>query len=165
MNDVTQSPIDSAMAELCRKIVEAASEAVIFADREGRIRLWNRGAELVFGFSATEAVGESLDIIIPERLRRAHWDAYDRSLETGRTKHTGRVLTTRAVHKDGGKRYVDLSFGLVKDANGFVLGAFAIGRDCTERHLAEVNANSRLAALEAQVTQTAPATTAERRSE
>ena len=165
MNNITQSPIDAAMAELCRKIVEAASEAVIFADREGRIRLWNRGAQLVFGFSAAEAVGERLDIIIPERLRRAHWDAYDRSLETGRTKHTDRVLTTRAVHKDGSKRYVDLSFGLAKDAHGLVLGAFAIGRDCTERHLAEVDARSRLAALEAQVAQTAPGATAERCAE
>ncbi len=104
-----------ATAHLCRTIVEASSDAIIFADRGGLIRLWNRGAELVFGYSAAEAVGQSLDIIIPERLRRAHWDAFDQSVETGRTKHTDRVLTTRAVHKSGDKLYVDLSFGLAKD--------------------------------------------------
>jgi PAS domain S-box-containing protein len=155
MNDATRPDTDAAPKDLCTKIVEAASEAVIFADREGRIRLWNRGAELVFGYSAAEVVGERLDIIIPERLRRAHWDAFDRSVESGRTKHSDRVLTTRSVHKNGSKLYVDLSFGLVKDADGFVLGAFAVGRDCTQRYLAEANAKARVAALEAQVAQTA----------
>jgi len=136
--------------DLCAKIVEAASEAVIFADREGRIRLWNRGAELLFGYAAAEAEGQRLDIIVPERLRRAHWDAFDRSIETGHTKHVDRVLTTRSMHKNGARLYVDLSFGLVNDAQGAVLGAFAIGRDCTERYLAEANAKARLAELEAQ---------------
>jgi PAS domain S-box-containing protein len=138
-----------ATAHLCRTIVEASSDAIIFADRGGLIRLWNRGAELVFGYSAAEAVGQSLDIIIPERLRRAHWDAFDWSVETGRTKHTDRVLTTRAVHKSGDKLYVDLSFGLAKDASGVALGAFAVGRDCTARYLAERAMKARVQELEA----------------
>ena len=76
----------NAIAELYRAIGESTSDAIIFADRDGLIRLWNRGAERLFGFSAAEAVGQSLDIISPERLRRAHWEAFDRSLATGQTK-------------------------------------------------------------------------------
>ena len=155
MEETSTSATDASLAELCRKIVETSAEAVIFADREGRIRLWNGGAERVFGHDANEVLGQRLDVIIPERLRPSHWDAYDRSVETGTTKHSGRVLTTRSMHKDGSRLYVDLSFGLVKDANGRVLGAFAIGRDCTERHLAEANAKARAAALEAQLAQAA----------
>jgi len=130
-------------------VFDQAPVALILADREGRIVAWNRAAASLFGFSAAEVVGQSLDVIIPERLRRAHWDAYDRSLETGQTKHTGAVLTTRSMHKDGRKLYVDLSFGLVKEANGFVLGAFAVGRDCTARYEAERAAKARLQELEA----------------
>jgi PAS domain S-box-containing protein len=151
MNESHSSAIDAASMELCGKIVAAASDAVIFADREGRIRLWNRGAELVFGYAAAEVEGERLDIIIPERLRRAHWEAFDHSVETGRTKHVDRVLTTRSMHKNGAKLYVDLSFGLVKDERGVVLGAFGIGRDCTQRHIAEAEARTQRAALEAQL--------------
>ena len=142
---------DAAVAGLCQKIVEASAEAVIFADRAGLIRMWNRGAERIFGYTSDEVVGQSLDVIIPERLRRAHWDAYGRSLETGQTKHTGAVLTTRSMHKDGRKLYVDLSFGLVKDPNGFVLGAFAVGRDCTARYEAERGAKARIQELEAEL--------------
>jgi PAS domain S-box-containing protein len=142
---------DAAIEGLCHRIIAAASEAVIFADRDGLIRFWNRGAQLIFGHTSEEVVGQSLDVIIPERLRHAHWDAYDRSLETGQTKHTDRVLTTRSVHKDGRKLYVDLSFGLVKDANGFAVGAFAVGRDCTARYEAERAAKARVQELEARL--------------
>jgi PAS domain S-box-containing protein len=136
------------ISALCRRIVEASSDAVIFADRDGVIRLWNRGAELVFGYAAGEAIGRSLDMIIPERLRPAHWDAFHRSIETGRTKHVDRVLTTRSMHKDGERRYVDLSFGLVKDVDGAVLGAFAVGRDATKRYLDDAAIKTRIAELE-----------------
>jgi PAS domain S-box-containing protein len=113
------------------------AEAVIFADRGGVIRYWGRGAEIVFGHPAADALGESLDLIIPERFRSAHWQAYDRAVESGLTKYEGRTLTTRSVRKDGSKLFVDLSFDLVKDARDAVVGALAIGRDCTERYLAE----------------------------
>jgi PAS domain S-box-containing protein len=141
----------NATADIERRIVEATSDAVIFADRDGRIRLWNRGAELLFGYPTTEALGQSLDLIIPERLRGAHWEAFDRSLQSGQTKYTDRVLTTRSIHKNGSKLYVDLSFGLVKDANGVPVGAFAIGRDCTERYLADLALKARIRELEVQL--------------
>jgi PAS domain S-box-containing protein len=112
-------------------------EAVIFADRAGVIRYWGGAAETIFGHGAGEALGNSLDLIIPERFRAAHWTAYDRAIESGQTKYEGRVLTTRSVRKDGGKLFVDLNFVLVKDAGDVVVGALATGRDCTSRYLAE----------------------------
>jgi PAS domain S-box-containing protein len=112
-------------------------EAVIFADREGVIRYWGSGAEAVFGHPAAEALGNSLDLIIPERFRQAHWQAYDRAIESGHTQYDNRVLTTRSIKKDGSTLYVDLTFLLVKDDRDAVLGALATGRDCTARHLAE----------------------------
>ena len=116
---------------------ETDAEAVIFADRGGVIRYWGRGAESLFGHSAADALGESLDLIIPERFRSAHWQAYDRAVESGRTKYEGRTLTTRSLRKDGSKLFVDLIFELVKDARETVVGALAIGRDCTARYLSE----------------------------
>ncbi|HSN20391.1 MAG TPA: PAS domain S-box protein [Usitatibacter sp.] len=118
-------------------LVEQLPVSVILADREGLIRAWNRASEALFGFSAKEVMGRSLDVIIPEHLRQAHWDGYNRSLASGTTKYSGRVMTTRAVHKDGRKLYVDFGFGMLKDASGAVVGAMAVGRDVTERYLAE----------------------------
>ena len=112
-------------------------EAVIFANREGVIRYWGSGAEAVFGHSAADALGNSLDLIIPERFRSAHWQAYDRAIASGQTQYQGRVLTTRSMHQDGSKLFVDLSFDIVKDPHDVVLGALATGRDCTARYLAE----------------------------
>jgi PAS domain S-box-containing protein len=120
---------------LFQAIVEQAPDAIIFADREGAIRVWNRGAEAVFGYAAAEVLGSSLDVIIPERLRRAHWEGFRRAVDTGQTKYADRVLTTRSVHKDGSKLYVDLSFGLIRNEAGAITGALAVGRDCTARHL------------------------------
>lgn len=134
--------------ELCQAIVEQAPEAIIFADREGMIRLWNAGAETVFGHTTTEALGQSLDIIIPERLRRAHWDGFNRAVNTGQQKYVNRVLSTRSMHKNGTKLYVDLSFALVRNEAGSVVGALAVGRDCTARYLADVALRARLKELE-----------------
>jgi PAS domain S-box-containing protein len=113
---------------LFQAIVEQAPDAVIFADREGAIRVWNRAAETVFGYSAAEVLGGSLDLIIPERLRTAHWNGFREAIRTGRTKHAGRALTTRSMHKDGTRLYLDVSFSLVRDSAGAVVGALAIGR-------------------------------------
>ena len=96
-----------------------APDAIIFADREGLIRVWNRGAEPLFGHAAEEVIGCSLDIIIPERLRRAHWAASRRAFDRP-DQIRGRARTTRATHKNGGKLYVDLSFGPITDAAGTV---------------------------------------------
>lgn len=113
---------------LFQAIVEQAPDAVIFADRDGAIRVWNRSAEIVFGYSAAEILGKSLDVIIPERLRSGHWEGFRKAIDSGQLKYAGRALTTRSAHKDGTKLYVDLSFGLVKNSAGVVIGALATGR-------------------------------------
>lgn len=139
---------ENAHFDLFRAIVEQAPDAIIFADRDGAIRVWNRAAETVFGYAAAEVLGGSLDVIIPERLRRAHWEGFHRAIDSGQTKLGARALTTRSVHKNGSKLYVELSFGLVRNGAGAIAGALAVGRDCTARHLAESALRARAAKLE-----------------
>lgn len=109
-------------------LVEQAPDALIFADREGLIRIWNARAEQLFGYAAGEAIGKSLDLIIPEHLRTAHWRGYRQAIATGRTRLDGRPMLTRAIHKDGSKLYVELAFGIVSDPMRGVLGALATAR-------------------------------------
>ena len=118
--------------ELTRAIVEQAPDAMIYADRAGAIRVWNHAAEALFGYSAGEVAGKSLDVIIPDRFRAAHWAGFMKAVDSGETKYGNRVMTTRSVHKDGRRLYLDLTFGLVRDPNGGVIGVLAIGRDVTE---------------------------------
>ena len=143
-----QSVPESQQASVYQAIVEQAAEAIILADRSGLVTLWNRGAETVFGWTAAEVLGRSLDVIIPERLRRAHWDGYRRAMDSGETKYGGRVLATRSMHKGGSKLYVDLSFAVVKDPAGVVIGALAVGREVTARYVAEKELQARVRTLE-----------------
>jgi len=134
---MTLSPDRSgAQSSLFHAIVEQAPVALIFADCEGVIRVWNHAAEAVFGRPAEEAVGESLDLIIPERFRAAHWSGFQRAIADGHTKYKGRAMRTRSVHSNGSKLYVDLSFELVTSETGQVMGALALVRDCTAEYLA-----------------------------
>src|ERR1043165_4806911 len=88
-----------------KALVAQLPDGIIVSDREGRITVWNAGAERIFGHRAAEVMGRSLDVIIPERLRAAHWAGFDASLASGREKYAGRVMTTRSMHKDGSKLY------------------------------------------------------------
>lgn len=117
-------------------LVEQAPDAMIYADHAGAIRVWNPAAERLFGYSAAEALGRSLDLIIPERFRAAHWNGYAAAMQRGTTRYSGQLLTTRSMHKDGRAIYVEMAFSMIKNDEGVVLGALAIARDCTERHLA-----------------------------
>ncbi|MEB2312211.1 MAG: PAS domain S-box protein [Sorangiineae bacterium] len=119
------------------RIVADVADALIFIDVEGLIRAWNAQAEAVFGFDASEALGQSVDLIIPEHLRAAHWAGFRRAMERGRTSRGAEVRTTRGIHKEGRKLYVDMSFSVVKSTGGEVLGSAAMARDVTERYLAE----------------------------
>ena len=138
-------------SDLCLAIVEHSSDALIFADQQGVIRLWNPSAQALFGFPAHEAIGQSLDLIIPERLRAAHWKGFDQAVEAGRTKYGRRAMITRAIHKSGAKLYVDMSFAITRDAAGQVIGTVAIARDSTERHAADTALRTRIAELEVQL--------------
>lgn len=113
-------------------ILDQIAESVIYADTQGIIRLWNRGSEALFGFTAAEALGQSLDLIIPENLRQAHWRGFDAAIASGKTRLAGHPTLTRGQHKSGEKRYVEMSFALVID-DGTVLGSVAVARDVTER--------------------------------
>jgi PAS domain S-box-containing protein len=129
-------------------LLEQSPDAVIVVDREGVVRVWNLRAEAVFGFSADEVLGQGLDTIIPEHLRRAHWEGFRKAIDTGNMKYMDRVLTTRSRHKSGRKLYVDLSFGLVRDAEGTVTGALATARDSTESYLAQKTLQAHASELE-----------------
>jgi PAS domain S-box-containing protein len=137
---VEHNQAENVFARLCEAVVEQAPDAIIFADAGGVIRLWNHGAESIFGYAAAEVLGANLDVIIPERLRAAHWAGFDKALASGVTKYAGRVLTTRSVHKEGRKLYVDLSFALLKNPDGTIAGAIAMVRDATDRYTAEKSA-------------------------
>ena len=116
-------------------LLDQMLEAVIVSDTQGIIRVWNRGAEALFGYAAAEMVGQPMHRIIPERLRAGHDAGFARAVTSGELRAHGKVMTTRAVPQDGRRLYVDFSFGLLRDAEGRVSGVFAIGRDVTERHL------------------------------
>jgi PAS domain S-box-containing protein len=114
-------------------VIASLADALIFADLEGTIRIWNAAAQAVFGFTADEAIGQNLDLIIPERLRPAHWAGFDRAMQSGVTKLGGRATLTRGLHKDGRRLYVDMSFAIVRSATGVTVGSVAVARDVTAR--------------------------------
>jgi PAS domain S-box-containing protein len=143
-------------ADVSRALIEHIADAVIFADLAGRIRVWNGGAEAVFGYAPDEVLGRRLVVIIPERLRSPHWAAFDKAIATQRQKYGRESMTTRSIHKDGSALYVDLSFALVKDEAGQVLGAVAMARDITSRFLADRESRKRIAELEAQIKAVSP---------
>ncbi|MFJ7566083.1 PAS domain-containing protein [Herminiimonas sp. NPDC097707] len=133
---------------LSKAIVDQAPDAIIFADTGGLIRVWNSGAERIFGHAAADVIGGPLDIIIPERMLAAHNKGFDHAVSTGEMKYVNKVLTTRSMHKDGSQIYIDMSFGVVHDPDGKILGALAVARDITERFASEKAQRVRIAELE-----------------
>ncbi len=136
---------------LARHAVEQSPDGIVFADREGIIHLWNGGAVRIFGYSAVEALGHSLNLVVPERFREAHWSGYLRAMADGRTKYAGQAMATRSTRKDGTTVYVELTFAILRDELGNVLGALAHVRDITERYTQERDLRKRVTELEQQV--------------
>ena len=134
-----------------RAILEQAPDAILYADREGIIRLWNRGAALVFGFTAEEAIGQSLDVIIPERLRGRHWEGYFKAMETGESRYGTELLTVPALHRDGRQLSCAFSIVMLKDDQGKPLGVASIMRDGTAAFDREKALKSKVAELEAKL--------------
>src|SRR5512136_1981841 len=95
-------------------IVQRCADAMIFADRNGRSQLWSVAAERLFGLTAEQAIGQSLDIVIPEHLRARHWAGYHMAMESGATKHSGRPMRTKGLHRSGTTLYAEMSFAVVK---------------------------------------------------
>jgi PAS domain S-box-containing protein len=117
-----------------RTLVREAPDAIVYADAQGRIAFWNKGAERIFGFSEAEAVGSFLDIIIPENLREPHWNGYAETVRTGKTRYgAGDILAVPALRKDGTRVSIEFTILPFHDRTGRILGIAAILRDVTKR--------------------------------
>ena len=121
-------------AQFADRLVSGMSDAIIYADAEGVIRLWNRGATRIFGFAEVEALGRSLDIIIPETLRERHWRGFRGTMRTGESRYgDGQVLSVPAVRKDGSRISVEFTIVPFTNDSGQMIGIAAIMRDTTTR--------------------------------
>jgi PAS domain S-box-containing protein len=115
-------------------LLGSLSDGVVASNGQGEIELWNPGAERMFGFSAEEAIGQSLDLIIPENQRDRHWTGYDQVMATGESKYgAGDVLAVPAVHRDGSRLSIEFTIVPIKDAEGQMLGMVSVLRDVTAR--------------------------------
>ena len=132
-----------------KALVQAAGDAIIGAGPDGSILLWNRAAERIFGYAEQEAVGHSLDLIVPERLRVRHWEGYKRVMQTGETRYGTQVLRVPAVHKDGRRLSIAFTVALLFSPNQEVQAIVAIIRDETSRWEEERALRQRVAELEA----------------
>lgn len=119
--------------QIARKLFEGMPDALVVADRKGIIRVWNGGAERIFGFAEGEALGQSLDIITPERLRERHWNGYEATMQTGQTKYgEGDLLSVPAIRKDGAQVSIQFSIVPLRGEDGDLQAVAAIMRDVTE---------------------------------
>lgn len=117
-----------------RTLVRNAPDAIVYADAQGMIAFWNKGAERIFGFSEAEAIGKSLDIIVPENLRQRHWEGFAETVRTGKTRYgAGDVLAVPALRKDGSRISIEFTMLLFSDRAGRILGMAAILREVTKR--------------------------------
>ncbi len=135
-------------------IVAASGDAVIVSDPAGIITVWSPAAERIFGFGAAEALGQSLDLITPERHQRRHWQGYHETMRTGVTRYGAEVLRVPAVHKEGRPLSIAFTVGMVTDAAGAVTGIVAVIRDDTARWEEDRRLRRRLAELEAEAAAT-----------
>ena len=119
---------------LARALLGTSSDAIIAADRDGVVRFWNPGAERIFGYTSEDAIGQSLDIIIPERLRTRHWDGYQQVMQGGESRYGhGDILAVPSIRKDGAGISVEFTIVPLTDEAGRLNGVAAIMRDVTKR--------------------------------
>ncbi|MCK9173231.1 MAG: PAS domain S-box protein [Desulfuromonas sp.] len=138
------------LAELLRQALDQAPDAILLADVAGVIRYWNRGAERLFGFSTAEALGASLDLIIPERLRERHWQGYHRVMAGAPSRYGDDLLAVPALHQNGQQLSSEFSIVLLRDAADAPCAIAAILRDVSARHAREKNLRRKLTELEQQ---------------
>ncbi len=121
-------------SQFARTLVAGMPDAIVFADAEGLIRVWNAGAARIFGFSEQEALGQSLDIVIPATLRDRHWTGFRETMRTGRTQYDdGQTLSVPAIRKDGTRLSVEFTIVPFTGADGHIAGIAAIMRDVSAR--------------------------------
>ena len=136
---------------LCRRLVDESEAGILYASRDGRIRLWNRGCERIFGWSAAEALGQSMDLIIPDKHRPRHWEGWDAVMKSGQTKYGHDPLAVPALTKDGRRISIEFFIVLLRDLAGQVLGAGAFIQDVSARWERDKALRAKLAALESQL--------------
>jgi PAS domain S-box-containing protein len=135
---LARSSIAALPQDVSVRILDGSPDAILICDRAGIVGYWNAAAERVFGFSVTEAVGASMNLIIPERLRVRHWAGWEGTMTTGVTRYgEGQLLAVSALHKDGRQISMEFSIQLLKDPAGQIEWVVAIVRDVTERFLRE----------------------------
>jgi PAS domain S-box-containing protein len=131
MTDVQNPSLN--LAGLADAILTTASDAIIATDRDGLITFWNPGARRIFGYSNDEAMGNTLDIIIPENLRKRHWDGYRNTMATGTSRYgESDLLAVPGMKKDGTRISVEFTIVILRDAQGQTSGTAAILRDVTK---------------------------------
>jgi PAS domain S-box-containing protein len=138
-------------AWLAEAVVTESAEAIVVTDPDGIILLWNNGAARIFGFAAADVVGQSLDVIIPEKLRARHWQGYQQTMLTGYTRYGDKLLSVPALHSDGHRLSIEFSVALLRDETDRIVGISAIMRDVSERREAEKALRNKLAELETRV--------------
>lgn len=136
------------ISQYLQQTVENSQDAILIADQQGIIRYWNAGAERILGYTADEAIGQSLNLFIPEKLRGRHWEGYYRVMASGETKYKTGLLSSPGICKDGTQVSLEFSMVLLKDENGTMQGCASIMRDVTERWQKEKELKQRLAACE-----------------
>lgn len=142
----TASLTDSATLEA---LLQTSSDAIVVSDADGRIVFWNPGATRIFGFDATEAQGQSLDLIIPEKLRARHWQGYRHVMATGHSRYgEGELLSVPALTKDGRRISVEFTIVMLRDEDGTAAGMASIMRDSTARFEEMKSLRRRIAELE-----------------
>jgi PAS domain S-box-containing protein len=136
-------------------LVSAIGDAIVVCDVSGKITLWNKAAERLFGYTEDEALGSSLDLMIPERMRERHWDGYEKTMETGVTRYGSDVLQVPAIDKSGRQFSIAFTVALLHSADNKVSGIAALIRDDTKRFEKDRIQRKRIAELEAMVARTA----------
>lgn len=134
---------------LAQAIVTESAEAIVVTDPDGIIRLWNAGATRIFGYSAADALGQNLDLIIPDKLRDRHWKGYRQTMATGTTRYGESLLAVPASHQDGRRLSIEFSVALLRDDAGVIVGISAIIREVSERRAAEKALHTKIADLKA----------------
>jgi len=132
-------------------LVQAIGDALIVSDVEGRVVVWNAAAERLFGWSAAEALGQRMDMIIPERLRKRHWEGYDKSMQTGQTRYAHDVLRVPAVDKAGRSMSIAFTVFMLFGPDGKPSACGSVIRDETERFTQDRELRKRVADLEARL--------------
>ena len=138
-----------------RQLVNAVGDAIIAADASGTIIFWNPAAARLFGYSQKEAIGQSLDLITPQRHQKRHWQGYHKTMQTGQTKYGHDVLKVPAVHKDGHALSIAFTVALLHSSDQKVSSIVAVIRDETDRFAEERNLRKQLSELEGQLPKSA----------